>query len=920
MSAFFSSLFLEPVARRFSFPAWAGHQGDGYPAPQERRPRISTLAQASYHLPDDSQNPEALSLCLNEARCPRTLTRHTRIPTFVAKTRISRASSCPNGPPYALDEASKLSQGLTPAGNETLDPTLKDSGLRRAFASEANLGYRVEPAKRRNSRKKRRRHPHVQPMQAASDVHVTGEQLGPQDERRIDGFYPSQPAAATYLGPRQNTDRHLRRRDVVSDGSGAGNPVFNARLAATRGRTSPIPTPAFSGVAGTQQDHATESAISDPRLENDLTVPQVPDIWGFANSRVAALNTFSYSSDVTHETEESTTLDASLPANDGMRNLRRKMHEIRELAISTEEKAKRMHALMMADYNGFKGFQHAEQVHMPESLRKSSLNPASAQDYHDQPASRPFKLVDSDLDSLQMVEPADLEPSYYPSSPGIESEDSESTSSSAKDETDPAAQLLGCAHYKRNVKIQCVDCQHWYPCRHCHDDVEDHALVRKKVRNMLCMKCNCPQRAAEYCTQCHEQAAIYYCEICKLWDNDSAKKIYHCEDYAPGQDQGIASTESTSRAGRELMHVDTSDTSGTSTLESQIPPAPLPTAANTSVTDSSLPVPHSDSTRTSASESHALPAVSALDVSAETASRETHPRAPILSPIPRAADPQLERPRSSVNAESRPLTASNTDDEEDDANFWGESISPSRLVPSGWGSPTLFASSSNGEETERASSLGSGNSGWPFDPRQWRIGSPFFGSRSAKSDDGDTLIERKQERDEDFEFYEEEEENRPFAWPINPSAWRLSSPGFFASSTKAEQPTESGQSIEAPGHIANGPVPSSWPINPSSLLEGFSGPRLMATSSATKSPLSTSEPVHSEVVENPSQSAFASWGLNVPTPGLLLARRLSGWAEAVQEQDEEDESSSEDEANNGLEDDNGPEEDEEEELDLVGHR
>ena len=438
-------------------------------------------------------------------------------------------------------------------------------------------------------------------------------------------------------------------------------------------------------------------------------------------------------------------------------------------------------------------------------------------------------------------------------------------------------------------------------------------------------------KAMILCNDCSARGLVPFHWLgnkCRSCDSYNTNQLHLVN--APGRDEVLVSAELTARADRQQPNADANDILGTSTLESQIPAAPLPAAI-----DSTPLVPNSDSMQNTASEPHLLPAVSALDVSAETENGATQSRAPISSPIPRAADPQPEQPRRSMNAESRPLTASNTDDEEDDASFWGESISPSRLVPSGWASPTLFASSSNDEETERASSLGSGNSGWPFDPRQWRIGSPFFGSRSAKSDDGETSIERKQEPDEDFEFYEEEEENGTFAWPINPSAWGLSGPGFFASSTKAEQPIETAHSTPAPAHIATGPVPSSWPINPSSLLEGFSGQRFLAAGNPTRTSLSTGPSVHAAAVGNPSQSAFASWGLNVPTPGLLLAGRLSGWSEGrmplwnnelstakVEEQDEEDESSSEEEAGNDLEDDNCLEDDEEEEeeLDLLGHR
>ena len=93
---------------------------------------------------------------------------------------------------------------------------------------------------------------------------------------------------------------------------------------------------------------------------------------------------------------------------------------------------------------------------------------------------------------------------------------------------------LGCMHYLRNVKVQCFDCHRWFTCRHCHDQARDlpfpHSLRRKLIRNMLCMICQTPQPAAEVCCNCGEWAANYFCEKCKLFDNDPNKSIYHCDD------------------------------------------------------------------------------------------------------------------------------------------------------------------------------------------------------------------------------------------------------------------------------------------------------------------------------------------------------------------------------------------------------
>jgi hypothetical protein len=119
-----------------------------------------------------------------------------------------------------------------------------------------------------------------------------------------------------------------------------------------------------------------------------------------------------------------------------------------------------------------------------------------------------------------------LLPSYRPNPPPSPSEES------PKDEpTTPPELEFGCEHYKRNVKVQCYDCKTWHPCRHCHDAAQTtHALNRQATENMLCMACKTPQPAAQDCKECGMRAAWYYCDICKLWDDDAVKRIYHCVD------------------------------------------------------------------------------------------------------------------------------------------------------------------------------------------------------------------------------------------------------------------------------------------------------------------------------------------------------------------------------------------------------
>ncbi|KAA8916236.1 hypothetical protein TRICI_001633 [Trichomonascus ciferrii] len=89
--------------------------------------------------------------------------------------------------------------------------------------------------------------------------------------------------------------------------------------------------------------------------------------------------------------------------------------------------------------------------------------------------------------------------------------------------------VLGCPHYRRRCKLECSTCGRWYSCRFCHDAAEAHKLVRPQTRHMLCMCCGRAQPAAHACSGCGAQMARYYCDRCKLWDDDPDKAIYHCD-------------------------------------------------------------------------------------------------------------------------------------------------------------------------------------------------------------------------------------------------------------------------------------------------------------------------------------------------------------------------------------------------------
>lgn len=234
-------------------------------------------------------------------------------------------------------------------------------------------------------------------------------------------------------------------------------------------------------------------------------------------------------------------MSGHLPIDDGMQPLRRKIQLIRDMALSSEEKARRMHALMVADYEAFKmSTDRAEESSRPKADGVTADIKNLALRTSDQgQISRLMSSTDvdpsRDISDGFVLSSDDLRPTYrrrrsssasrrrlalsmkMSSTEGVEDQEDEEVS-------------LGCKHYMRNVKIQCDACKRWYTCRHCHDENENHLLNVKSIQNMLCMLCNHPQTAGQYCSNCGELTASYYCEICKLWENDPNKRIYHCED------------------------------------------------------------------------------------------------------------------------------------------------------------------------------------------------------------------------------------------------------------------------------------------------------------------------------------------------------------------------------------------------------
>lgn len=268
--------------------------------------------------------------------------------------------------------------------------------------------------------------------------------------------------------------------------------------------TAPIDIPADAASMSSNPSRALENRFRNLELDPPVSsAPAAPTAIQGARRITAGQNAGGMSE--------------SLPADDGFTHLRARIHEIRALNLTEEERARMVHGLMTERYHHMRPTSPSSFVSHDRPYTPNSGHSV----FSENRASSPLSTAsDVDADPYKL-RPGDTSPTYR----SIEHRDDED------DEEDHEEELvLGCQHYKRNVKVQCYDCKHWYTCRHCHDEIEDHPLNRKATQNMLCMACGTPQKAADTCIECGVEAACYYCDICKLWDNNARKKIYHCPD------------------------------------------------------------------------------------------------------------------------------------------------------------------------------------------------------------------------------------------------------------------------------------------------------------------------------------------------------------------------------------------------------
>ncbi|KAM7459423.1 hypothetical protein LguiA_036417 [Lonicera macranthoides] len=96
----------------------------------------------------------------------------------------------------------------------------------------------------------------------------------------------------------------------------------------------------------------------------------------------------------------------------------------------------------------------------------------------------------------------------------------------------------GCSHYRRRCRIRTPCCDEIFDCRHCHNEAKNninvdqklrHDIPRHQVQQVICSLCGTEQEVGQVCISCGVCMGRYFCGTCKLLDDDTSKKQYHCD-------------------------------------------------------------------------------------------------------------------------------------------------------------------------------------------------------------------------------------------------------------------------------------------------------------------------------------------------------------------------------------------------------
>ncbi|KAL2880198.1 hypothetical protein SGCOL_004585 [Colletotrichum sp. CLE4] len=170
----------------------------------------------------------------------------------------------------------------------------------------------------------------------------------------------------------------------------------------------------------------------------------------------------------------------SLPADDGMGAMRKRLLDIQSQDIAADDKARLMHEALMEGYR--KSRDAPRQANAPASVI---------------PAGEAWEqtLPMAPLESLKFWQHSIGEPSS-PEKFVLTADDVRPTYAASKlatREEPEGAVILGCQHYRRNVKLQCSTCAKWYTClvfMGCGHSIHQKCYDEHMLRSYKCPICN----------------------------------------------------------------------------------------------------------------------------------------------------------------------------------------------------------------------------------------------------------------------------------------------------------------------------------------------------------------------------------------------------------------------------------------------
>lgn len=84
-----------------------------------------------------------------------------------------------------------------------------------------------------------------------------------------------------------------------------------------------------------------------------------------------------------------------------------------------------------------------------------------------------------------------------------------------------------CKHYENKCRIYAECCNKEYFCSKCHDEdnINNHIINLNTISHIVCKLCDTPQIMSNECENCGLIFSTYYCEKCKIFDNNN---MFHC--------------------------------------------------------------------------------------------------------------------------------------------------------------------------------------------------------------------------------------------------------------------------------------------------------------------------------------------------------------------------------------------------------